>query len=115
MQNPRCLPKPRKPNREELEQLTEWYSKQVGSQEECDQEEYDWHIATSYIAVFDEYQTYYPGFVGKLMVVVWGIDPSAYQVFTWGNKLGAHGNNFGKITPFNQHPDWRETEADRWD
>ena len=111
MQNPRNLPRPRKPNREELKQLTEWYLAQGIDQEKGDQQEYDWHIASSYIAVFDKYQTYYPGFVGKLMVVVWGIAPSAYQVFTWGNELGVS----GKITPLNQQGDCRVTGADRWD
>jgi hypothetical protein len=109
MQNLKDLPKPRKPNQQELEQLTEWYRKQFSH------EGSDMAIATAHIAVFDKYKTFYPGFVGKLMVVVWGIAPSAYQVFFWENKLAAADKKNGEITPLNPHADFRIPGADRWD
>jgi hypothetical protein len=39
--------------------------------------------AAAYVAVYDHYMTGSPGYVGKLMSVVWDDAPSFFDVFTW--------------------------------
>ena len=104
----KTLPKPRKASREELAQLSEW------SKEHISPDDTELAMATAYIAVFD-YQTFYPGFVGKIMLVVWGLAPSAYQLFHWGNKLAHADKNSGKIRPLNQLADFLVKGADQWE
>jgi hypothetical protein len=42
----------------------------------------------AYVAVFEHYQTGSPGYVGKVMTVVWDGWPSTFNVFTWdGDKM----------------------------
>jgi hypothetical protein len=69
---------PRTPNAEELQQLAGWLAGQG----------YDLDDATgiasaAYVAVYDYYMTGGPGYVGKLMSVVWDGSPSTFDVFTW--------------------------------
>jgi len=40
-------------------------------------------IESAFIAVFDGYITDSPGYVGKLMSVVWDGSPSLYDVYVW--------------------------------
>lgn len=108
MLNPKELPKPRKPNQQELAQLAAWV------RADDHQADAEMALAMAFIAVFDDYTTFYPGFVGKILVVVWGLAPSAYQVFTWGNELIPAEQRRGKIAPLNQAEDFRVMGADDW-
>ena len=76
--------KPRLPNNEEISQLTLYVTQQMGKPEDTD----NWEVASSFmegsaIAVFDDYITDCPGYVGKVMTVVWPASPDFYEVFTW--------------------------------
>jgi hypothetical protein len=69
---------PRAPTDSELKELSEW---NVGLG--LDQDVVDTFIQDAYVAVFDQYQTDSPGYVGKLMMVVWAGSPSMFNVFVW--------------------------------
>lgn len=46
-------------------------------------EEVEGHVAQAYIAVFDTYVSGAPGYVGKVMVVVYNGDPEFTETYTW--------------------------------
>jgi len=74
---------PRRPTREELEQLTQAQHTFFGypSEEVID-------LAEGYasVAVFDDYITVSPGYTGKIMLVVWRAMPSLYEAYIWNEK-----------------------------
>lgn len=37
----------------------------------------------AYVAVFDDYMTDCPGYMGKVMFVVWPASPTMFDVFVW--------------------------------
>jgi hypothetical protein len=45
---------------------------------------------SAFAAVHDDYATGCPGYVGKVMSVVWDGGPSAYDVFTWEDGAMVH-------------------------
>jgi hypothetical protein len=70
---------PRSPNDEELRQLA-GYLFSTGEYEH----EYALAIAQeASVAVYDHYITDGPGYVGKVMSVVWSGSPTFFDVFTW--------------------------------
>lgn len=75
--------KPRKPNQQELEDLTNyletlhWYDLEDAEATVRDA------VKKAAIAVFDDYITDNEGYSGRLMTVVWNIGPELYEVFIW--------------------------------
>lgn len=52
-------------------------------------------VLDAYIAVYDRYITGSPGYIGKLMTVVWDAGPSFYDVFVWQDgKIERCGREF---------------------
>ena len=80
---------PRAPTTEEKEQLIAYNLKRYyDNPTEEDREEQRGFTEHAAIAVFDDYITGSPGYVGKLMVVVWDGSPTfydAYMCYTWHN------------------------------
>lgn len=77
---------PRKPTEEEYLQLfsLEWERQYGGSKNDPKEEEtLRAFIRDAAIAVFDGYITDGPGYVGKIMVVVWTGSPTFYEAYTW--------------------------------
>ena len=70
---------PRNPNSDELKQLANWLQS-LGA---YDEEGATMTAENAYAAVYDTYCTGCPGYVGKLMSVVWDGSPSTYDVFIW--------------------------------
>jgi hypothetical protein len=69
---------PRPPNDDELLQLAHWLA------DNGHEDEGAILVARgAYVAVYDHYMTGGPGYVGKLMSVVWDGAPSFFDVFTW--------------------------------
>jgi len=50
-----------------------------------EQENFTGFVEKSAIAVFDNYMTVLPGYVGKIMMVVWEDGPGIFDVYTWQN------------------------------
>ena len=75
---------PRKPTQEEKDQLIQylWQHNDVDPTD-ADREEAQDFVENAAIAVFDDYQTDSPGYVGKVMVVVWSGGPGITEVFVW--------------------------------
>ena len=80
---------PRKPNMHELNQLREYLFIEIG----CWHNETDEDIANvdgllerAGIAVFDNYMPDCPGYVGKVVMVVWPGAPEMYEVFIIENE-----------------------------
>lgn len=69
---------PRNPTTGELQELTEYLLS-----EGYDAEDAAETAASAYAAVYDHYSTGGPGYVGKLMSVVWDSSPFIFDVFTW--------------------------------
>jgi hypothetical protein len=69
---------PRPPNAAELSELADWLQTQ-GHESDVAQG----LAAEAYVAVYDQYQTWCPGYCGKVMTVVWDGAPSFFDVFTW--------------------------------
>jgi len=69
---------PRSPNPDELRQLADWLCGQGH-----DREDTPGVASSAFVAVYDRYSTGGPGYVGKLMSVVWDGAPSLFDVFTW--------------------------------
>ena len=78
---------PRTPTALELDQLTRaLLTGSSGGAADFDQEEFANTrklIATAAVAVFDDYAAEMPGFVGKLLMLVWPSRPDCYEVFIW--------------------------------
>jgi hypothetical protein len=69
---------PRAPTDDELKELSVWNVKQGLDEDDAE------HVARcAYVAVFDQYESGSPGYVGKVMTVVWDGSPSTFNVFTW--------------------------------
>jgi hypothetical protein len=75
---------PRKPTEEEYQQLFSLIREQQGMpsdpEEEKDLMEF---IKNSAVAMFDGYITDGPGYVGRIMVVVWTGSPTMYEAYIW--------------------------------
>jgi hypothetical protein len=69
---------PRAPTDHELKELTDW---ELGLG--LDQETAKEFVQCAYVAVFDHYQSDGPGYVGKVMMVIWSGMPSVFNVFVW--------------------------------
>lgn len=69
---------PRPPNTGELAELGRWLSGQGYEPDEA-----RLTAQSAYVAVYDKYISGSPGFVGKLMSVVWDGGPSIFDVFIW--------------------------------
>jgi hypothetical protein len=76
---------PRLPTHEERQQLIAW-NLSLG----VDRESASGLVDGAFIAVFDNYMTECPGYVGKVMSVVWSGAPSIYDVFTWEDGTLRH-------------------------
>ena len=76
---------PRRPNADEIEALVKYHLKlQFGdtpTQEE--REDMRLRIPECYIAVFDQFVSDSPGYVGKLMLVIWSTGPNMYEAYVW--------------------------------
>lgn len=82
---------PRPPNEEELQQLADW----LLGQGFIEQEDAIGTARSAYVAVYDAYCTGCPGYVGKLMSVVWDGAPSFFDVFIWNNgKMERSGRDY---------------------
>jgi len=77
---------PRRPNADELKQLANWLQS-LGA---YDEENAAMTADNAYIAVYDHYCTGCPGYVGKLMSVIWDGSPSTYDVFIWSDNEMQH-------------------------
>lgn len=67
---------PRKPTCEELEELKQLETEDSGSFEVG-------LIKGAAISVFDDYVNPYPGFCGKVMVVIWAMSPVIVATYIW--------------------------------
>ena len=78
---------PRTPTALELDQLTRaLLMGSNGGAADFDQEEFAntrQLVDTAAVAVFDDYAAEMPGFVGKLLMLVWPSRPDRYEVFIW--------------------------------
>jgi len=72
---------PRKPTHEEKEQLIKYFQANGQSYENETRDTFD----TWYIAVFDDYQTNYPGYEGKVLVVLptHYLYPEIVEIYVW--------------------------------
>lgn len=72
---------PRKPTVHEKQELAQYLMTDAGY-------EYDeiigW-IENSAVAVFEDYCTGSPGYVGKILMVVWEAAPTVFNVYVWNN------------------------------
>lgn len=93
------MTKLRKPNRQEIEELYNyvatlyWYEVDDPANEVRDE------IENAAIVVFDNYVSDSPGYVGKIMTVIWRGGPQMYQVFIWRD---------GEIIPVTQDRQFQE-------
>lgn len=74
----------REPNPEERHQLLDFMLEQINAQD--DQEMANQQIGfinSAVIAVGDHYCSDGPGYIGKVMMVMWGGAPNFYEAFTW--------------------------------
>jgi len=71
----------RQPTHGEKQALLEWQSR-YGMKDYTDNE-IKGYIENASIAVFPHYMTDCPGYVGKIMDVVWGGSPSFFECFVW--------------------------------
>ena len=69
---------PRTPTDDELKELSAWLLKEGYYQSDAESIAHN-----AFVAVFDHYQTGSPGYVGKVMTVVWDGTPSTFNVFVW--------------------------------
>ena len=84
---------PRKPNENELNQLREYLAVEMGCwHNETDEETENINglLENAAIAVFDDYITDCPGYVGKVIMVVWPGAPEMYEVFIVENEEFVH-------------------------
>lgn len=65
----------RKPNKQELKELTQYLIKEQSYDKE--------NAEDCVVGVFPKYITDCPGYTGKVMFVVWSGAPSFYEVFIW--------------------------------
>ena len=70
---------PRKPNEEELNELTKYVMKRCF----LDLEDAKQMLEASCISVFDDYMQDCPGYAGKIMSAMWSGGPEFYEVFIW--------------------------------
>ncbi len=68
---------PRQPTPDELRELIEY------SMRNYKETDFRSLPLPQYVAVFDNYMTDSPGYIGKLLVVVWGGGPGFVQSFIW--------------------------------
>ena len=67
---------PRKPTQKEKDQFIKYLkANDYGDLSEA--------IDSCYMAVFDKYQTDYPGYVGRLLVIVATHNPCVTEVYIW--------------------------------
>jgi hypothetical protein len=97
--------KPRKPTQAEKSDLVYYVVNEISGIGATDQMKFAhaW-VEDAAIAVFDDCLTDYPGYVLKLMMVVWHSSPEQYEVFIWRED--------GAIVRINQHPEYHE--AGEW-
>ena len=75
---------PRKPTQEEKDQLIQYlWQNNYFDPTDADREQERDFVENAAIAVFDHYQTDSPGYVGKVMIVVWPAGPDTIEVFVW--------------------------------
>jgi len=72
---------PRQPTHEEKEQLLKYFKANGQSYENETIDQFD----TWYIAVFDDYQTEYPGYDGKVLVILptYDLYPEIVEIYVW--------------------------------
>lgn len=78
----------RSPNPAELAQLWKWLTEE-GHVESYMLDESTW-VQAFWIAVFDDYVTGCPGYVGKVLYLVWDGSPDFCDVFTWRGEELVH-------------------------
>jgi hypothetical protein len=69
----------RKPNYNELKQLAEY----LIVDEKVQPVDLEFELSTAFIVMIDDYTTFYPGYAGKVMIVVWGVSPYWCDTFVW--------------------------------
>lgn len=77
---------PRRPTTKEVRELVEYQITHFGQGDETQDKE-DWQdwVQIAYIAVYDNYVSDSPGYVGKVMTVIWAGGPSAHEIYVWLN------------------------------
>ncbi len=74
--------KPRQPNAQEIEQLRKRLAEVMQVNYETEKEWVHGLVDEAAIAVFDDYQTFYPSRWGRVIMVIWPSSPGRYEVFT---------------------------------
>lgn len=79
---------PRRPGQDELDELVEFLWLELGQTfpPKLPNEAFDdliSQVKAAWIAVFDDFVSMSPGYVGQVMVVVWGASPSMYEAYVW--------------------------------
>lgn len=91
----------RKPTQQEREELFEYLSTLIWYDiDEPEKEAWD-AVEAAAIAVFDNYVSDSPSYVGKIMMVIWNGGPQMYGVFIWQD---------GEIVPVTQDPPYFSKE-----
>ena len=94
--------KSRKPNQLEKSDLAYYVANEMGGWEANDHlDQALGLVKNAAIAVFDDYISDSPGYVGKVMTVVWPTGPELYEVFIWRD---------GEIIPVAQDPQFQVQE-----
>lgn len=68
----------RKPTAEEKRELAKYLVEEF----DLELEDISRSIKNSVAAVFDDHVTFYPAYVYKVMMIVWEVGPSIFDVFT---------------------------------
>ena len=79
---------PRVPTTEEKNEVVEWLLAHDDAWHDPEREvevreDLEGLIDAAYIAVFDRYSTGGPGYVGKVMVVIWDGGPYQTETYSW--------------------------------
>jgi hypothetical protein len=77
--------KPRQPNAQEIDQIRQCLAEEMGVNYAAEKDWINGLVDEAAIAVFDDYQTFYPSGWEKVIAVIWPISPRRYAVFTPGS------------------------------
>lgn len=73
---------PRVPTQQEKAELEEYEKERTGEEGGAIHH----FVETAYIAVFDNFISDSPGYVGKVMLIVWPAGPSFFECFIWNRE-----------------------------
>jgi len=78
------------PTREEKIELIEFLLRHDFQNDENERQNIEGFVENASIAVFDSYTTSSPGYLGKLMVIVYDGAPEMTETYTWIKDTGSN-------------------------